>query len=205
MGVEGFAREYLNVWAETGTRLIPGKTWVACRRVKAVPRPGVPPVLAVEVAADRSAAAIMACWPDRDGVPVLEVVEYRPDTEWAGPRLDELRRLHRPPLIVAPPDGPVVTVVDDARRLGVPVKTLTPTEYATACQSTFDAIEHARIAHRNEQPLNTAVSGAGKRPVGDAGWVWSRRSSTAEISPLGAGSAAFWANQRRPARPMVDA
>jgi hypothetical protein len=206
MGVEGFAREYLNVWANSGgPRLILGKTWNALRRVKAEPRPGTSPVLAVEVAADRSATAIMACWPDRDGVPVLEVVEYRPDTEWAGPRLDELRRAHRPPMIVAADDGPVVTVVDHARRLGVTIRTTNKTEYATACQATFDAIEHGRVGHRNEQPLNAAVGGAAKRPMGDAGWGWGRRMSTAEVSPLTAGSLAFWGNQRRPARPMVDA
>jgi len=205
MGVEGFAREYLNVWSQSGNRMIGGKVWNALRRAKAVPRPGTAPVFGVEVAADRSAAAILACWPDRDGVPVLEVVDYRPETEWTAPRLRELRDTHRPPMIVAADDGPVVTVVDHARRLGVTIRTTNKTEYATACQSTFDAIEHGRIAHRGEQPLNAAVAGAGKRPIGDAGWGWGRRSSTAEVSPLTAGSLAFWGNQRRPARPMVDA
>src|SRR4029077_18131588 len=59
MGPEGFAREYLNVWADSGKRLVPLKVWNACRRVKAQPRAGVSPVLAVDVAADGSAAAIV--------------------------------------------------------------------------------------------------------------------------------------------------
>lgn len=205
MGVEGFAREYLNVWSSKGNRLFSTKAWNLLRRAGAVPRPGTAPVFGVEVAADRSATAIMACWPDRDGVPVLEVVDYRPETEWAAERLRDLRNAHRPPMIVAADDGPVVTVVDAARRLGVTIRTTNKTEYATACQSSFDAIEHGRIAHRGEQPLNAAVAGAAKRPMGDAGWCWGRRASTSEVSPLTAGSLAFWGNQRRPARPMVDA
>jgi hypothetical protein len=205
MGAENFAREYLNVWADSGRRLVPLKMWNRCRRVKATPRPGVAPVFGVDVAFDRSASAIVACWPDRDGLPVIEIVEYAPGVDWASARLDELRRTHRPPLIVADSQGPVVTVVDAARRLGVPIKSVTPTELATACQSTFDAIESATIGHRSEQPLNSAVQGAGKRPIGDGGWAWGRRTSTVEISSLVAGSLAYWANQRRPARPQVQA
>lgn len=207
MGTEGFAREYLNVWAETGTRLVPAKAWNRCRRVKSKPRPGVPPVIGFDVAFDRSATAIVGCWPDLDGVPVLEVIEYAPGVDWAAERLDELRRKHRPPLLVGPGEGPALSVVDELRRIGSSstVRTLTPTEYATACLSVFDDIESGAIGHRNEQALNSAVGGAGKRPVGDGGWCWSRRTSTADIAPLTAGTLAHWANQRRPSRPQVDA
>jgi hypothetical protein len=205
MGRESFAREYLNVWASSGTRLVPLKVWNACRRVKAAPRPGVSPVLAVDVAADGSATAILACWPDLDGVPVLEVVAYAPGIDWAAARLDELRRKHRLPQVLAPGEGPVLPVVDAARRLGVTVRQLTPPEYATACQATKDAIDRAALGHRNEQALNEAVKGAAKRPIGDGGWGWGRRTSTADVCPLSAASVAHWGNQRRPARPVVDA
>jgi hypothetical protein len=204
MGPEGFAREYLNVWADSGKRVVPLKAWNACRRVKATPRPGTPPVLALDVALDESATAILACWPDLDGVPVIEVVAYRPGVAWAAARLDELRRKHRPPLIVAPGEGPALVVVDEARRLGVTIRQVTPAENVAACQGTKDAIDRAALGHRNEQALNAAVQGAGKRPVGDGGWVWGRRSSTADVAPLTAASLAHWGNQRRPARPVTD-
>ena len=205
MGVEAFAREYLNVWASSGSRLVPAKTWNACRRVKATPPPGVPPVLGVDVAADRSATAIVAVWPDLDGVPVWEVIDYAPGTDWAATRLRQLRADHRPPLIVAPSEGPALTVVDQCGRLGVPVRQTTPREFATACQQAKDAMDTAAMGHRNEQALNAAVQGAGKRTVGDGGWAWSRRTSTVDVAPLNAGSLAMWANARRPARPLVDA
>jgi hypothetical protein len=205
MGTVGFAREYLNVWADSGTRLIPSKMWNACRRVKAKPRAGNAPVIAFDAAADRSATAIVGCWPDLDGVPVVEVIEYAAGVDWAAARIDELRRKHRPPLLVGPGEGPGLTIVDELRRLTATVRQTTPPEYAVACMGLFDDIETGAMGHRNEQPLNAAVGGAGKRPVGDGGWVWSRRTSTADIAPLTAASLAHWGNQRRPARPSVGA
>jgi hypothetical protein len=94
--------------------------------------------------------------------------------------------------------------VDEARRLGVTIRQVTPAENVAACQGTKDAIDRAALGHRNEQALNAAVQGAGKRPVGDGGWVWGRRSSTADVAPLTAASLAHWGNQRRPARPVTD-
>lgn len=206
MGAEGFAREYLNVWSDAGGRLIPARKWNACRRVKSVPRPGVPPVFGVEVSVDRSASVIVSCWPDLDGVPVVEVVAYAPGTAWVAPRLAELRTKHRPPLIVAGNDGPVLTVVDEATRKphSVTIRQAKPPEYATACGQFADAIEAGSVGHRNEQPMNAAVQGAGKRAIGDGGWGWGRRTSTADVAPLVAASLAMWANSRRPARPVAQ-
>ena len=61
----------------------------------------------------------------------------------------------------------------------------------------FDGVTDHAIAHRGDPVLDAAAAGAGRRPVGD-GWVWSRRTSTAEVSPLTAASLALWAHQHRP-------
>lgn len=200
MGPEQFAREYLNVWSASGTRIIPAAAWKLCQRVKAAPRPGVAPVLAVDVAFDRSAAAIVAVWPDRDGVPVGEVVAYLPDAGAAAARLIELHAKHRPPLVLADSQGPVLTVVDALTRAGIEVVQPTQRDYSAACASTLDRINAGTVGHRAEQPLEAAVAGAGKRSVGD-GWVWARRTSTADVCPLNAFTLALWGDQRRPASP----
>lgn len=208
LGVEGFAREYLNVWQASGTRLVPAKVWQACRRAGAQPRPGgPPPVLAVDVAVDRSAAAIIAVWPDQDGTPTGEVVAYAPDSDWCAPRLADMWHAHGKPLIVADSQGPVLTVVDALERAGVPVLQPTTRDYSVACASTLDRLAAGAVAHRGERPLDAAVAGAGKRTIGD-GWGWARRTSTADICPLVAYSLALWGDQRRPpapARPVVSA
>lgn len=203
MGIAGFEREYLNVWQASGDRVIPAVAWAAIRRRDAQPAPGVAPVLGVGVALDRSAAAIVACWPDAsDGTPVLEVVEYATQVEWVAPRLLELAR-HG--VIWADSAGPVLTVVDDVRRLSVeqrvPVAVeQTPTgDYTAACAGMLDRIITRRVAHRGEQPLDAAAAGAARRLIGDGGWAWGRRMSTADISPVDAAAVALWGHLHRPA------
>jgi hypothetical protein len=206
MGPESFAREYLNVWSTAGTRILPARDWNHCRRAGARPRPGVAPVFAFDVAADRSAAVIVAVWPDVDGVPVGEVVEYAPMGSWVAARMVELRGPHRPPLIVADNQGPVLTVVDELRRAGVEVTQPSPRDFGAACASTLDRVKAGTVAHRGEQPLDAAAAGAGRRTIGDGGWAWARRTSTVDVCPLVAYSLALWGDQRRPApasRPAV--
>ena len=206
MGPESFAREYLCVWQESGRRVVPTRSWAACRRIKSTPIESVPPVFGVDVAADRSAAAIVACWPDQaDGTPVLETVEYAAGVDWVAPRLAKLHRSFRPPMIAADNQGPVLTVVDALHRLKVPVTQPKVPEYAAACQTILDRIDRGEVGHRGGKALDAAVAGAVKRPIGDGGWGWARRSATVDVSPLIAGTLAFYAHEHRPSgvRPRV--
>ena len=198
MGPASFAREYLCVWVAGGSRIIPAADWSAIRHRDAIPRDGSLPVLGVDVALDRSAAAVVACWPAAGaGLPVLEVVDYAPGVSWAAPRLAELAAGHGAPVVAATGAGPVLTVVDDAARLGVDVVTLTDRDYTAACAGLLDRVTDRTMWHRGEPALDAAVAGAGRRTVGD-GWAWSRRTSTADVCPLVAGSVALWADGRRP-------
>lgn len=213
MGTAGFAREYLNVWQTNTDRLIPAAAWSAIRHPKTQPAPGVPPILGVDVAVDRSAAAIVACWPDPDGTPVLEVVDYRPQVDWVAGRLLALAGRHRG-AVWADSAGPVLTVVDDLvqlaaeQRIPVTIEQTSTRDYTAACAGLLDKINTRAVAHRGEQPLDAAVAGAGRRHIGDGAWAWARRTSTADISPLGAGTVALWGHVHRapaPARPVVYA
>ena len=201
MGTDGFAREYLNVWASNLARVIDARAWSACRRVGAVPRPAVAPVLGVDVALDRSAAAVVACWPDTDGIPVVEVVDYRPDVPWCAPRVAELVAAHRIRAVVVDAQGPVLTVADELDRAGIPVTRVDGRDAQVACASLLDRVKAASIGHRAETALDAAVAGAGRRRVAD-GWVWARRSVTVDVSPLYAASLALWAHDHRPAEPL---
>lgn len=200
MGVAGFAREYLNVWQASGDRVIPAADWAAIRDPGAEPG-AAPPVLGVGVALDRSAAAIVACWPDTAGRPVLEVVDYRTQVDWVAPRLLELARHGT---IWADSAGPVLTVVDDVRQLAavqgaaIAVEQTATGDYTAACAGLLDKITRHQVAHRGELPLDTAAAGAARRTIGDGAWAWGRRVSTADISPIEAGTLALWGHLRRP-------
>lgn len=206
MGPAGFAREYLNVWQASADRIIPAADWAACRDRDAAPAPAARPVIGFDVAIDQSAAAIVAVWPAVGGRPTLEVVQYAPGASWVAPRLAELAAAHRATIAAATGSGPVLTVVEDARRLGVHVDTLTDREYTAACAGLLVRLDDRAVGHRGEPPLDAAAAGAGRRIVGD-GWCWSRRSSAAEISPLVAATVALraFAGARPPLRPVVSA
>jgi len=202
MGVASFAREYLNVWQTTDDRVISAAHWAAIRHRDVTPAVGVAPVLGVDVAVDRSATAVVACWPDPGGVPVLEVIRYAPGTAWAAPLLAAARATHSAPPIMADSAGPVLTVVDDLTRLGVPVTQTSTREFTAACAALLDRVtDGAALWHRGDPALDEAAAGASRRTVGDA-WGWGRRTSTADVAPLVAGSLALWGHTHRPPAPV---
>lgn len=206
LGPSEFARAFGNARTAVTSTIISAAAWTAIRHRDATPADGSSLVLAFDVEVDRSATAIVAVWPDPDGVPVLEVVDYRPGVGWAGPRLAELVATHRPVMTVADGTGPVLTVVDDARRAGVDVTQTNGREYTAACAGMLDKITAGAVLHRGDPALDSAVAGATRRPVGD-GWGWSRRTSGVGVAALIAGSLAVWGHPRRPApsRPVVAA
>jgi hypothetical protein len=55
----------------------------------------------------------------------------------------------------------------------------------------FDAVVAGDVAHAPDPDLDVAVAGASKRARGDA-WVWDRRSSAVDVSPLSAVTLARW-------------
>jgi hypothetical protein len=198
MGLSGFAREYGNVWQVTSDAVIPHGIWTAAAAPLAQPVGTYVPVVAVDVSVDRTRTTIAACWPSTDGgLPVVEIIACKPGVSWAAPELKAIRDADRPAAVVATADGPVATVVDAATRLGVAVTTVLPREYGAACASFYDAILDRRVLHRAEPDLDLAVAGAARRPLGD-GWVWGRRTSAAEISPLVAVTLASWGHEHRP-------
>jgi hypothetical protein len=48
------------------------------------------------------------------------------------------------------------------------------------------------LRHLGQPELTSAITGACSRTVGDA-WLWDRKSSDVDISPLVAGTIALWA------------
>jgi hypothetical protein len=204
MGPAGFAREFLCVWQTSSDRVIGAVDWAAIRHRDGTPADGVPPVLGCDVAVDRSGAAVVACWPDTEGHPTLEVIEHGPGTDWAAGRLLGLHAAHGSPVVLDGGTGPASTVVDQLRGRGdeLPpwVRAVTPREYTTACAQLLDGIGDKSIRHRGDPALDAAVAAAARRTVGD-GWAWSRRLPTVDVSPLVAASLALYGDRHRPPAP----
>jgi hypothetical protein len=189
-----FAVERLGVGAwpatdETGQQVLSPQAWAACEEVGS--KPVDPLCFAFDVTPDRSATSIGVASERKDGKLHIEVIERRRGTGWAPERLVELKADHRPSAILCDGAGPAAALLGPLANLGVEVTAVNAKEYAQACGILYDACEQKTLRHLGSADLNAAVKGATKRPLGDA-WVWSRKSSGIDISPLVAVTLALW-------------
>lgn len=208
LGPDGFSREYGNVWQASAERVIPPALWAAARR-PSTSSAGAAVTYGVDVALDRSAAAVLACWTDSDGVEVVEVVELGAGVTWCAPRLAALHAEHGG-AVWLDAGGPAGTIVTDlAGSSDRPPAWLHPVggrELAAACAGFLDRLGAGRVAHLGDRRLDAAVDAAARRPLGD-GWVWGRRIAGGDLAPLVAASLALYGAGRRaaPVKPTAYA
>jgi hypothetical protein len=56
--------------------------------------------------------------------------------------------------------------------------------HGAACSQLLTAVLDDKFSQPGHPGLDTAAAGADRRDVGDGGWLWSRRRSNVDISPL---------------------
>src|SRR6266540_3101209 len=186
-----FRRAFLNITDDHRSEpIIPAAAWRACGGRSVV----LDPVsLAVDITPDRSWGAIGAAGANTDGRVHVEVADHRPGTGWIVDRLVELRDRHSPKLIVLDPAGPAASLLNDLTNAGVEVRPVSLREHAQACGAFYDDVIEGRLRHIGQPELEAAVDGADRRTLQDA-WLWARRASSVDISPLVAVTLARWAH-----------
>ncbi|MGW1595257.1 terminase large subunit domain-containing protein [Streptomyces sp. NPDC002343] len=160
--------------------------------------------LALDVSQDRKRAAISAASLRPDGKVHVEVVAYRPGTDWVVPAMAKLHRLWAPVAVAVASGSPAASLIDDlvAAGITVPEDKASPMrgdlavmrtgDTTEACGQLADAMNQGTIAHLDQVPLTAAVNGARTRRQGDA-WTLDRTNSLVDISPLCAATFARWA------------
>lgn len=128
----------------------------------------------LDVADDRSSAAIAICG-END---VVELVEHRDGTGWVIDRCNQLTGDHGATVAVDF-GGPAGVLAGNLHRC----QRMQGREVVQACGAMYDAIVEDEVTFRQDDAMDAAVNGVVKRPVGD-NWVWSRRASTADVTPL---------------------
>lgn len=185
---EQFARERLGMWADTaGVQVVPQERWLACADRES--QIDGPTVFSLDVAPYGESASIAVAGIRADGLPHVEVVEHHARTGWVVARVSELVGRWSGTVSIDP-TGPAGALLQPLKDAGVSVREFSTREHAQACAGFYDAAVEARLRHIDQPALNAALAGAAKRAVGDA-WLWSRRSSTVDISPLVAVTLAF--------------
>lgn len=152
---------------------------------------GLQPCFAFDVAPDQSWASILAGLPCADEVPMLELVERRNGVRWLVDRIVELCESHDPFAVLCADSSPAMMFVHLLEERGVTVEVVSTQDHAKACNLLVSLVENQAVRHRGEPELLSAVKGAARKHLGDS-WLWSRKISRVDISPLVAATLALW-------------
>jgi hypothetical protein len=95
--------------------------------------------------------------------------------------------------------SPAEPFAAELKAAGVPIDVMSSHDYALACQRFVDAVNASEppFRHRGNPDLAAAIAAAQIKPVGDGGFVFSRRSSGADLTPLTTAAVA-WASAKPP-------
>jgi hypothetical protein len=177
-----FATETLGWWEdppddEQGDDIL--ANWDTCADAKASTSGAVH--LAVVVAHNLKAACIVACGAGADGLPVVDVVDYRrTGTAWVPERLAELRERHTVTSVGLVAGSPAASLLP---LLPEDITVVSGVDFAAACSALAQDVNDAKLRHLGQQTLTISVANAVRRFAGD-GWRWSLKESTSDISPL---------------------
>ena len=136
----------------------------------------------LQVAAGMASAVLGFAGVRQDGLLHVEAVRQDAGTEWVVQAARNATADTGRPLVVDP-RSPTAGVLDRLREAGVPLLELSTSEFVQACAALQDDVMNGRIRHLDQGPLNSAVTGADIRPVGEA-WAFSARASSVDITPL---------------------
>lgn len=187
---DSWRREALGIWdSNAGLVVIPPRAWAACLDTDS--QITSPPVFALDVSPLRNWAAIAVAGANEAGRIHVEVtsrngvVDHRPETDWVVPRLAELKAVF-PSMTVAIAAGQGAEGLKlDIEAVGIPVDLVSPRDVAAGCGMVYDYATTQKLAHLGQPALDSALKLAKKRiEDGENAWVWGRRRSSGDITPV---------------------
>lgn len=174
-------------------QVIPADIWELIADRNAPPSSALRPIMfSFDVSVDRTRAAIAVAGRRPDGLIQVEIADHRKGTGWVVPRLKELRDRWQPARIVVDIGSPAASLLPELADADIRFDSLGAMDIKQACGGFYDAAIGGTFRHLDQKPLNEALAGAGRKDLGDS-WVWSRRHSTMDISPLVAATNARYA------------
>lgn len=199
---DGFARERLGMWAGAASQqVIDSASWAEVADETSVATDRL--ALAVDVSPDRDVAAVAVAGQRPDGLWHVELDEQRKGVGWLVPYL-AVRLDANPNVRALVIDGasPAASIIDELGSERIRATATTARQYAQGCGQFFDGVMEGWLRHTDQPQVNSALSAARKRPLGDA-WAWNRKNSTSDITPLVAVTLALWGAQASKVRKSV--
>lgn len=202
MSLDDVRRAYGNLWTRRDNIIDPLPGWAGCR-ADTVMRD--PVALAVDVAPNQTSASIAAAGVDADGVLHVELIQSGLGTGWLVPRVKQLAARHQPVCVAIAPSAPAGALLTALTAAGLPMCEVTTNDVVRACGGLLDDVQNRAVRHLGQPELDIAVDGAVRKPFGDGGWLWSRKQSTVDITPLVAVTLARWGWLNRLGTQTVEA
>lgn len=194
LGPVGFAQEHLCVWAPDTSRTSGGPVsvsdWADLVDGESLPEDGSVR-LSLDAPPTRETATFGIAGRRADGLTHVSIRLHVPPADMRGliATAKQLCDGHQTSLIL-PPNSPARAWRSDLLEAGVEVDELTAAEYAEACGAIAAKIQEGVLRHRGQPLMDAAVGGLSTRATGDVE-TWSRRSSSANISPFVAATCAL--------------
>jgi len=190
MGAEEFARERLCLWT-VGKRasLIDPDLWQSLLGESTGPI--IASAIAWDAPPEKGAVSIGLAMDRGDGRRHLDLLEYRKGTKWAAPRLAVLVKKGKPVHVAYGKNSPAASLHDeivtelDAKK--IPVLGFAGADVKAACGQFLDWAADGRFLVHNGPNVNViakAVDALRKREDPDGGFVFHRRDTAADISPV---------------------
>jgi hypothetical protein len=202
MELPEFRRAFLNQWPDESPEewaVVPRGVWGG------LADPGgemlKPGAFAADTTPERSYTSIAVAGHRADGRLQVEISDHRRGTGWVVERALALKERWGPLPWVIDAAGPAGSLVAPFEAAGIEVTKPTTRDACHAAQGFYDdCCDTGRLAHLDDPLLNAALSGAQKRPLGDA-WLWARKGLSVGISPLVAAGIARWGLLTIPVEP----
>lgn len=175
-----FAMERLGIWSsETALAVIPADTW-ADRAIPAEDVPTDPPTsFGLDMSHDRVVSIGVSVGEHVEVAALDKVSDTLGAVEWL------VERAGKGIPVVVDGQSPAASMIPALRNAGVHVVVTSAPDMAKACGSFYDDVLEGRLTHFDQSPLNVAVAGARKRPIGTAGgWGWDRKDYSINLAPL---------------------
>lgn len=187
----------------------PSGTWEAGVDATSAIAPDSLTPFCVDVSWDRQNTSIAVAGRRGDGVPHVEVVAYRAGTEWVIDWFSDAERIERHgghlTVVVQGKGAPASSLIDALSALEhVTVVDWSGSELGAGTGQFYDLVrdsglhevagqapQRRGLTHLPQPLLDVAATSAAVKPLGDS-WVWNRKSSSTDISPLVACTGALW-------------
>jgi hypothetical protein len=195
----GFQTEHLCQWVDAmQPGIMPAEHWAETHDSGSARAPDSKVYAALDVNYERSRSYVAIAARRTDGYLHIEVINAARGTDWIIPWLSDPERKKRfEGVCIQKSSAPVSGMIEDLKAAGVKVVEWGPgTEISAGCHLLYDQITEHRIFHRPAPVLDRAAASGVARHVGD-GWVFDRRNSPVDVSPLVACAAAVWLEHHR--------